>query len=95
MHAKASFIYHVPYKVVMYVFMNSQISFNPAENTNSYTHLWCPSDLGLGGDFRRVLRFPLPVTTGQSWLSRNMAEKVTKNEIPNSKFNTARGECNP
>ena len=36
------------------------------------------SDLGLGGRFRLVLRFPLPETTG------NMAEKVKKNQ--NSKF---------
>ena len=41
------------------------------------------SDLWLVGSFRRVLRFPPP---GQSQLNRNMAEKVTKKEIPNSKF---------
>ena len=34
------------------------------------------SDSGLGGGFRRVLQFPPPVTTV---ISRNMAEKVTKN----------------
>ena len=42
------------------------------------------SDLGLCGGFRQVLRFPAPATTAWSRLSQNMAEKVTKNEIPNS-----------
>ena len=42
------------------------------------------SDLGLGGGFHRVLRFPPPITTGVSQISRNMAEKETKKQ--NSKF---------
>ena len=44
------------------------------------------SDLGLGGDFRQVLRFLPPVTTGYSQLSHIVDEKVSKIEIPNSKF---------
>ena len=40
------------------------------------------SDLGLGSGLSWVLRFPPPVTTGQSRLSLNMAEKVIKSEIP-------------
>ena len=36
------------------------------------------SDLGLGSCFCLVLQFPQPVTTGQSRLSLNMTEKVTK-----------------
>ena len=43
-------------------------------------------DLGFGDDFRRVLQFSPLVTPGLSRISRNMAEKVTKNEIPNSKY---------
>ena len=40
------------------------------------------SDLELGGGFRRVLRFPPPVTTGLSRISCNTADKVMKIEIP-------------
>ena len=40
-------------------------------------------NLGLGGGFRWVLRFPPPGQTGQSRLSRNMVEKVTKNRNTN------------
>ena len=45
------------------------------------------SDLGLGGGFRRVLRFPPPVTTGSARLSRTMAEKVTKHPKIQSIYN--------
>ena len=45
------------------------------------------SDLGLGGGFRRVLRFPPPVTTGSSRLRRIMAEKVTKHPKNPSIYN--------
>ena len=41
------------------------------------------SDLGLGGGFGRVLRFPPPVRSGWSRPSHNMAEKGMKNEISN------------
>ena len=40
--------------------------------------------LGFGGGFPWVHRFPPPVTTGKSQFSRNMSEKVAKNEIRNS-----------
>ena len=46
------------------------------------------NDLGLGGGFHWVPWFPPPVTTGYSRFCRNMAEKVTKNEIQNFKFPT-------
>ena len=35
------------------------------------------SDLGLGGGFRRVLRFPLPMKTGWTQLSHNIAENMS------------------
>ena len=37
------------------------------------------SDLGLGGGFRQILRFPPLVSTGQSQPSCNLPEKVTNN----------------
>ena len=40
------------------------------------------SDFGLGDVIRRPLRLPPQLTTGYSWLIRNMAEKVTKIKIP-------------
>ena len=40
------------------------------------------SVLTLDGGFHRVLRFSPPVTTDKSRISRNMAEKVTKNQNP-------------
>ena len=47
--------------------------------SNSTLGMWkVASDLELDGGFRRVLRFPQPVTTGLSRLSLEMAEKVTK-----------------
>ena len=52
------------------------IMAGPCENVTS--------DLGLGGGFPWVLRFPQPVTTSYLRFSRNMAEKVTKNR--NSKY---------
>ena len=42
------------------------------------------SDLGSGCGFCWVLWFPQPFTTGKSQLNLNMAEKMTKIEIPNS-----------
>ena len=52
-------------------------------------------DMELGGGFRRVLRFPPPVTNGYSRLSRNMAEELTKkNEIPNFKMSLVSGGRN-
>ena len=45
-------------------------------------HLTCASDLVLGGGFCQVLKFPPPVITGWSHLTRNMAEKMTKIQIP-------------
>ena len=39
------------------------------------------SDLGLGGGFHWVLRFPTPVTADESRLSQNVAEKMMNNEI--------------
>ena len=42
------------------------------------------NDLGLGNGFRRVVRFPTPITTGLSPLNSSMVEKVMKNEIPPS-----------
>ena len=50
---------------------------------NPGTYAKIASDLGLGDDFRPVLRLPPPVTSGKSRLSSNMPEKVTKNEIRN------------
>ena len=41
------------------------------------------SDLGLGGGFGRLLH-QLQLAS-QDLISRNMAEKVTKNKLPNSK----------
>ena len=38
------------------------------------------SDLGLGGAFHQVLRFPLPLRTGQSQISRKMPEKSDDNQ---------------
>ena len=45
-------------------------------------------DLGLDGVFRRVLRFPPPLTNSWSRISHNMAEKEgdEKSEIPNSVY---------
>ena len=43
------------------------------------------SELGLGGGFRRVLRFPPLLTTGKSRISHNW-HNCYKNKIPNSKF---------
>ena len=58
-----------------------------------YIHNKVASALGLGGGFRWVFRFPPPVTTGYSRPSRNMAEKVTQNEIPNSKLLEKQRKC--
>ena len=51
--------------------------------------------LRLGAGFRRVLRFLVPVTTGQLRLSRNMAYKGTKSEIQNATFwSKMQNDCN-
>ena len=49
------------------------------------------SDLGLGGGFRRVLRFPPPHTTGWSQTSHiwHKCDEKQK-EIPNSEIETAK-----
>ena len=41
-------------------------------------------DSGFGGGFRRSLRFPSALATGQSRLSRNITDKEIKNEISKS-----------
>ena len=43
------------------------------------------SDLGSGGGFRLVFRFPPPLKIDQSQFSLNMKEKVTEIEIPKFK----------
>ena len=53
------------------------------------------NDLRLVGGFRRVLQFPLPVTTGLSRINRNMAEKVTKNQEPHAFLPFRRSVCCP